>query len=152
MLRYYLAALLLAMAGGQLLSLPEFAGIIESYELGPSGFAWPLALAIVGAELAGGAGLLGPRSWQVPGSTITLAVAIAWTVLAVQAFVRGLEVTNCGCFGAYFGQELRWYVLLQDALFVASAGWLRIRIARASPPAAANVTATRHAPTGNPTG
>lgn len=132
MLRYYLAALLLAMAAGQLLSLQEFVAIIETYRFGPPQLAWPLALAIIGSELAGGAGLLGPHTRRTAASTVTLAVAVAWTLLAVQAFVRGLDVQNCGCFGAYLGQELRWYVLVQDALFVAAAAWLWIRTARAT--------------------
>lgn len=132
MLRYYLAALLLAMATGQILSLQEFAEIIETYQFGPSPFAWPLAIAMIAAELLGGIALLGAQKWRRAGADATFAVAIAWTLLATQAFARGLEVENCGCFGAFFGQELRWYVLVQDALFVASAAWLWLRSGRAA--------------------
>lgn len=48
-----------------------------------------------------------------------------WSALAVQAFARGLAVENCGCFGVHLGQSLRWWVLLEDAEFVALAAWVR---------------------------
>lgn len=57
------------------------------------------------------------------GSLLALAVAMIWSALAVQAFARGLAVENCGCFGVHLGQSLRWWVLLEDAEFVALAAW-----------------------------
>jgi hypothetical protein len=50
----------------------------------------------------------------VPGR-VGVVVAIVGSALAAQAFARGLSVENCGCFGAYLSQELRWWVLLEDA-------------------------------------
>lgn len=49
------------------------------------------------------------------GGRLGLAVAFFWTALGAQAFARGLVIENCGCFGVYLGQELRWWVLLHDA-------------------------------------
>lgn len=125
--RVYLAALLLAMAAGQLLDVGGFVDIIETYQVGSGDAAWFTAIALVVGEVTGAVGLLGRRQWRGFGATVTLAVAVGWTVLAVQAFGRGLEIENCGCFGVYLGQELRWYVLAQDAGFVAAALWIWIR-------------------------
>jgi hypothetical protein len=33
--------------------------------------------------------------------------------------VRGLDLTNCGCFGLFFPQPLRWYTPLEDVVLVA---------------------------------
>ena len=64
-------------------------------------------------------GLLGsrllPRRAVRTAGVLGVVVAIVWSLLAVQAFARGLAVENCGCFGAYLAQELRWWVLLEDA-------------------------------------
>lgn len=51
------------------------------------------------------------------------------TVLGAQAFARGLAVDNCGCFGVYLGQPLRWWVPLQDGLLLLYSGLL-VRAAR----------------------
>ena len=46
-----------------------------------------------------------------------------------RAYLRGLAVDNCGCFGLYLSQRLSWFVLLQDALLLVYAA-LMIRSAR----------------------
>jgi hypothetical protein len=46
-------------------------------------------------------------------ATLATAVAVTWTLLGTQAFVSGLPIDNCGCFGVHLGQPLRWSVLLE---------------------------------------
>lgn len=93
--RWVFAALLLSMALGQSLSLPEFVNAISSYrvagEAGSSVLAWVLLL----LQALAGAGLLwgSPRLRPVAGWA-GLAVALAWSALAVQAFARGLSIPN----------------------------------------------------------
>ncbi|WP_406175876.1 hypothetical protein [Streptomyces sp. NBC_00996] len=53
-----------------------------------------------------------------------------------QAYVRGLTVADCGCFGVYLTQRLGWFVLLQDVLMLVYAvlllrGARRARVAPA---------------------
>ncbi|MFI2369271.1 hypothetical protein [Streptomyces sp. NPDC018833] len=64
---------------------------------------------------------------------------MAWSLLAVQAYARGLTVANCGCFGVYLTQRLSWFVLAQDALMLCYA-WLLLRAARKAPTASAERT------------
>lgn len=128
--RWVFAVLLLSMALGQSLSLPEFVNAVGSYrvagEAGSSVLAWVLLL----LQALAGAGLLwgSPRLRPVAGWA-GLAVALAWSALAVQAFARGISIPNCGCFGRFLAQELSWWVLLQDAYFVVLAV-LALRSAR----------------------
>lgn len=128
--RWVFAALLLSMALGQSLSLPEFVNAVGSYrvagEAGSSVLAWVLLL----LQALAGAGLLWGSPRLRPGAGWAgLAVALAWSALAVQAFARGLSISNCGCFGRFLAQELSWWVLLQDAYFVVLA-LLALRSAR----------------------
>lgn len=116
-----LALLLLAMAAGQLSDLGGFARVLDGYRLIPDGWLTPAAWLLAGAETAAGVGLLGHRR---SGSVLALAVAVAWSALAVQAFTRGVAVDNCGCFGVHLAQSLRWWVLVEDAEFVALAAWV----------------------------
>jgi hypothetical protein len=110
--------LLAGMAVGQLASLDEFGEALESYEFfGPlvpaAQFGPPLieVLVAVGLLLSG---KLPPHAVRASGFVGVL-VALVWSTLAVQAFARGLKVENCGCFGTFLRQELRWWVLLEDA-------------------------------------
>lgn len=125
--RPLLAVLLVAMAVGQLSDLGGFVDIVVTYQVGGDTTAWVLAVSLIGAELASGLGLLvpGQRARRPHAATAAVVVALAWTGLAVQALARGLVVPNCGCFGVHLGQELRWWVLLEDAEFVALALWVR---------------------------
>ncbi len=117
--RLLFALLVLAMATGQLLSFSAFVQAIASYQIAGETLSLILSVALVAAELFAGIGLLAgrPRSRYLAGS-VGFGVAVTWSALAVQAFLRGLDVANCGCFGRYLAQRLSWYVLLQDAYFL----------------------------------
>jgi hypothetical protein len=138
-LRVVLGALFVAMAAGQLASLREMPGILAAYGLVSGAGATALAVALIAGELVSGAWFLArPRSRAIVPVWVFTAVAVVWVLLAVQAYARGLTVTNCGCFGIYLSQRLSWFVLVQDALLLLYA-WLLLRAARRAP--AAPVTA-----------
>ena len=119
------AALLSSMAAGQLASLGRFEDALSGYGVfGPA--AESAAVAVPVAELAVAAGLAIVPVRRAAG-VLGLAVALFWAGLAAQAFARGLELENCGCFGAYLAQELRWWVLLEDAEFLLLAWWAGAR-------------------------
>lgn len=111
-----LGLLLAAMAAGQLLSFGAFERALDAYALSALR---DLAGVLVIVEIVAAAGLLASASvWRAvarAAGLLGLAVAGFWTALAAQAFARGLELDNCGCFGAYLAQPLRWWVLLEDA-------------------------------------
>lgn len=126
MARWILGALLLAMAAGQLADVAGFTDIVAEYELGGGRSAATLiAAALITGELAGGFGLLSRRAdRRRVAATVAVAVAVAWTLLAAQAFSRGVALDNCGCFGVYLGQPLRWWILLEDVEFIALGWWV----------------------------
>ena len=117
------AVLLGAMAAGQLASFGAFREALDGYGLLES--VREVAAVVVAAELVAAAGLLAsafaPRWIGRAAGLVGLGVATFWTVLAAQAFARGLELDNCGCFGAYLAQPLRWWVLVEDAYMLALA-------------------------------
>ena len=118
--RWILGPLLIAMAVGQLLSVDGFIDIIRSYRAVPSPAAPTLALTLVAAELVAGVGLV-RREPTKSVVWIGVAVAIVWTLLGTQAFARGLALQSCGCFGTFFAQPLRGWVLFEDAELIALA-------------------------------
>jgi hypothetical protein len=115
------APLLLAMALLQLASFDRFEGSLAGYRVF-GGAAWAVAAAVVAVEALAGFGLLFRRRLApAPAQAAAvggLLVAVFWSALAMQAFARGLSLENCGCFGAYLVQELRWWILLEDVEFL----------------------------------
>lgn len=120
--RILLAVLLVAMAVGQLSDVGAFARILGTYRVLPGDLTTLAAWVLIATEALAGVALLRGAGG---GATLATAVAVIWTVLGTQAFVRGLPIANCGCFGVHLGQELRWWVLLEDAEFIALAAWVR---------------------------
>ncbi len=116
------------MAAGQLSDLSAFRAILATYEFGSPVLLSVLLLA--GELLAGAALLLAPRRRPIVAAAVFTGTSVLWSVLAAQAFARGLVVPNCGCFGVYLAQPLRWWVLLQDALLLLYSGLLLNRARR----------------------
>lgn len=126
--RLYLGVILAAMALGQAVSWSAFTDAVAAYDLG-GGTA--TAVVLFALEVVTSLGLLtNARRLRPPVAVLGVVVTGLWTLLAVQAFARGLVIGNCGCFGAYLTQELRWWVLLEDAAFVGLA-LLHLRNVRA---------------------
>jgi len=129
--RVVLALLLLAMAAGQLADLPGFVEVLRTYPVASTPLTWLIALGLVVGEVTAGALLLtGNASMRARGAATALAVAVAWSALALSALVPGRAIENCGCFGVYLAQPLRWWVLLEDVEFVALATWVLLAARR----------------------
>ncbi|MGH9014454.1 MAG: MauE/DoxX family redox-associated membrane protein [Acidimicrobiia bacterium] len=126
-----LALLLLAMAAGQLADLPGFVEVLGTYPAASTPRSWLIALGLVVGEVTAGALLLtGNASMRARGAAAALAVAIAWSALGLSALVFSRTIGNCGCFGVYLAQALRWWVLLEDVEFVALATWVLLAARR----------------------
>lgn len=122
------------MALGQALSWGAYTEAVRSYSVAGADALAPVLFA---GEVLAGLGLLFPprvRGQRPAAGWVGLGVASLWSVLAVQAFVRGLVVPNCGCFGAYLSQSLAWWVLLEDAAFVALGVLVVHRVSRVRRP------------------
>lgn len=127
--RLYLGVILGAMALGQAVSWDAFTDAVASYDVAGGA---ATAVVLFTLEVVTSLGLLTNRSrLRLPVAALGVVVTGPWTLLAVQAFARGLVIPNCGCFGAYLTQELRWWVLLEDAAFVGLAA-LHLHNVRAS--------------------
>ncbi|WAX77474.1 MauE/DoxX family redox-associated membrane protein [Streptomyces sp. KMM 9044] len=145
-LRLVLGAVLAAMALGQLASFNAMPAVMTAYGLPSGAVSTALTVALIGAEAVTAFWFLArPRSRAAAPVWSYTGVAVVWAVLASQAFARGLVLDNCGCFGTYLAQPLRWYVLVEDALMLLYAWllWRRLRRTRAaSSPATARTERT----------
>jgi len=116
--RLLLAGLLFVMAAGQASNFSGFITKIGDYQV-PIVADGLLGGVLFSAELFAAVGLVSsaPRHRQI-GGAVAFGVALVWSVLASQAFLRNLVLDNCGCFGVHLAQPLRWWILLEDAEFL----------------------------------
>src|SRR5918993_2385441 len=124
-LRVVLGVVFTGMATGQLASWSAMPSILDAYRLLPTPALPVLAAGLIAAELVCGVWFLTrPGSRAVTPVWIYTVVSMVWAGLGLQAYVRGLPVENCGCFGVYLTQRLSLFVLAQDALLLAYAALL----------------------------
>ncbi len=124
-LRIILGAVYVAMAAGQAVSWPHMSGILGAYDVLPAPALPVLAAGLIAAEgVAGLWFLTRPRSQSLAPVWMYTAVAVVWAGLGVQAYLRGIEVANFGCFGVYLSQRLSAFVLAQDVLLLVYAALL----------------------------
>lgn len=117
-LQLFVSLILLASALGKSLDLPGFVEVLKTYQAFPAPLLWPLALAVTGCELALGAWLLSGQRLAV-GALVAACLNTGYAVWMTITLLRGLDLSNCGCFGVFFPQPLRWYSPLEDLALIA---------------------------------
>ena len=128
LLRAVLGGILLASALGKSLDLPGFVEVLVTYRAFPDWSLWPIALFITTIEWMLGLWVLsGRRLPQAALATVLLnGIYAVWMTVSLA---RGLDLPNCGCYGVYFPQPLRWYSPLEDLVLV-SLGFTLWRLAK----------------------
>lgn len=125
MLRLVLGVVYLAMAVGQTVSFGSMPEVLAAYRLLDATWWSPVVVVLIASELVCGVWFVArPWSRQLGPVWLYTAVAVFWAVLGTQAYLRGVAVDNCGCFGNYLTQRLSLFVLAQDALLLVYAGLL----------------------------
>jgi hypothetical protein len=114
--RLFIGGILLASALGKSLDLPGFVDVLITYQAIPALLLWPTALLITGFEWLLGVWVL--SGWRlVTGALLSLALYAGYAIRMTLSLVRGLNLANCGCYGRFFPQPLRWYSPSEELIF-----------------------------------
>lgn len=113
----FVGVVIFGSALGKSLDLTGFVEVLKTYQIFPDLTLWPLALAVTGFEFVLGAWLLSGWRLQIS-ARIALWLNAGYAVWMTISLLRGLELSNCGCFGVFFPQPLRWYSPLEDLVLV----------------------------------
>ena len=123
--RLLIGGVLLASALGKSLDLNGFIDVLVTYRLFPDWSLRSLAFMIIGIEWMLAAWIL--SGWRLStGALFALTLNGLYVVGLIAALFRGLDLPNCGCYGVFFPQPLRWYSPLEDLVLVGICYALRI--------------------------
>jgi hypothetical protein len=115
--RLFVGAVLIASALGKSLDLPGFIDVLITYRAFPRWSLWTLAVSITSVEWLLGIWLL--SGWRIRAAALTaLILNASYAVWMTISLLRVLELDNCGCYGVFFPQPLRWYSPLEDLVLV----------------------------------
>jgi len=112
-LRLFIGGIILASAIGKSLDLPGFVDVLKTYRAFPDVALWPLAMSVTGFEFVLGVWLLSGRRLAAA-ALVAMWLNAGYAAWMAVSLLRGLNLTNCGCFGVFFPQPLRWYSPLED--------------------------------------
>ncbi len=115
--RVLIGGVLLASALGKSLDLPGFVAVLITYRLFPDWLLWSLAVGMTGLEWVLGGWILSGRRLRAGASLAMMLNGIYALGLTITLF-RGLTLPNCGCYGVFFPQPLRWYSPFEDLILV----------------------------------
>jgi uncharacterized membrane protein YphA (DoxX/SURF4 family) len=116
-LQFLVGVVLLGSALGKSLDLPGFVAVLVTYQAFPDIALWPLAVAVTGFEWVLGAWVLSGRRLRTS-ALVAMGLNAGYAAWMTITLSRGLELANCGCFGVFFPQPLRWYSPLEDLVLV----------------------------------
>ena len=118
-LQLFVGGILIASALGKSIDVPGFLDVLRTYRFFAEATLWPTALAVIAVEAVVGV-------WIVSGWRLARAAWVAgllnlgYTLWMTLSLARGLDLENCGCYGVFFPQPLRWYSPLEDLVLVAA--------------------------------
>jgi hypothetical protein len=131
--RLLIGGVLLASALGKSLDMPGFVDVLVTYRLFPDWLLWSLAIGITGIEWVLAVWIL--VGWQLStGALIALSLNGLYAIGLVVTLFRGIDLQNCGCYGVFFPQPLRWYSPLEDLAVVGICSVLRVGAKRSGQP------------------
>jgi uncharacterized membrane protein YphA (DoxX/SURF4 family) len=113
-----LFAILLTVTGlAKLLDMTGFYDIVRSYQSLPDIVIPPAAWMLAVGEIVLAAWLLGRYRPRWAAMTVVL-LHMMYLIWLLAALLRGLELSNCGCFGVFWARPLTWYSPLEDLALV----------------------------------
>ena len=117
-LRVLVGVVLLATGVGKLLDLPGFARVLGTYQAFPDALLVPIAAAVTAAELLLAFWLFSGRR-PFAAAVAALAAHLVYAGWSAAAVLRGLNLSNCGCFGVFWPRPLGWSTVVEDLVVAA---------------------------------
>jgi uncharacterized membrane protein YphA (DoxX/SURF4 family) len=117
-LQFFIGGIIFLSALGKSLDMPGFIEVLKTYQAFPPSMLRPFAFSITGIEFLLGVWIL--SGYRLPLSALVGALLnTLYAGWAVITLLRGLTLSNCGCFGVFFPQPVTWLTPIEDLVLVA---------------------------------
>jgi uncharacterized membrane protein YphA (DoxX/SURF4 family) len=116
-LRVFFAVLLTVTGVAKLVDMTGFYEIVRSYQSLPDMVIAPAAWILAAGEVVMAVWLFARYRPRLAAITIVL-LHMMYLIWLLAALLRGLPITNCGCFGVFWARPLTWYSPLEDLVLV----------------------------------
>jgi len=130
-LRILIGLILVTTGIGKLLDVAGFARVLGTYRAFPESLLLPIAIAASVAELLLGIWLFSGRR-PFAAALWALAAHLAYAGWSAAAILRGLKLSNCGCFWVFLPRPLGWSTVVEDLVVAVFCGVLVALSPRAS--------------------
>jgi len=128
-LRVAIGLVLLATASGKFLDIHGFARVVESYEVFPRGGILWIAWLVPFAELILALWLFSSRNLRAA-ALCAIFIHLLYAVWSMAALLRGLRLSNCGCFGVFLVRPLTRETVLEDSVMAGLSAALAVLAGR----------------------
>jgi len=130
-LRILIGLILVTTGVGKLLDIAGFARVLGTYQAFPQSVLLPIAIVASVAELILGLWLFSGRR-PFTAALWALGAHLAYAGWSAAAILRGLKLSNCGCFGVFLPRPLGWSTVVEDLVVAVLCGVLVALSPRAS--------------------
>jgi len=117
-LQFFIGGIIFLSALGKSFDMPGFIEVLKTYQAFPPSMLSPFAFTVTGIEFLLGVWIL--SGFRLPLSALVGALLnTLYTGWAVITLLRGLTLSDCGCFGVFFPQPVTWLTPFGDFVLVA---------------------------------
>jgi hypothetical protein len=132
--RVLVGLVLIASAVGKILDIPGFIEILSHYQIFSGTAIYTLvAYTLPIIELAIGFSLL-LRWHERLGALGAILLQLGFLTILTLTLLRGIPISNCGCFGVFLARPLTWGTIIEDLVLLALSlcAWLSWKLRASS--------------------
>jgi hypothetical protein len=101
------------------LDVRGFRDVLDTYELYPSWALWPIAAGMTATELFLAYSFFTGRKLDPLGLAGSYIISGGGAIVLFTELIRGIDLPNCGCWGVFFANPLKWFTPWEDVAMVA---------------------------------
>lgn len=100
------------------LDVRGFRDVLVTYELYPSWALWPIAAGMTATELFLAYSFFTGRKLDPLGLVGSYVISGGGAIVLFTELIRGIDLPNCGCWGVFFANPLKWFTPWEDVAMV----------------------------------
>ena len=101
------------------LDVRGFRDVLDTYQLYPTWALWPIAAGMTATEIFLAYSFFTGRKLDPLGLVGSYLISGGGAIVLFTELIRGIDLPNCGCWGVFFANPLKWFTPWEDVAMVA---------------------------------